>query len=121
MGIRDYFSNNFETNDTHRIPKLKTRYYKASYKKIKIALEEYCDKTNVHIKHVDDAHKELFLQTNKYHIIFSVVQITPLESAIDMKIQTYKIMGMNTPIDIIWKFYQHLDSVLSFKGVGINP
>ena len=121
MSIRDFLSNNFETKDTHRIPKLKTRYYKTSYKKIKKALEEYCEKKDIHIKHTDDVHREIFIQTSKYHIIFSVVQVTPLESAIDMKIQTYKIMGMNKPVDIIWKLYQHFDSVLQFKGVGLYP
>lgn len=121
MGLKDYISNNAETKELHSNQDLRSRYYKANYKKVKAEVEEYSKNKNIEVKHVDDVHGEIFLQTNSYHMIVSIVQVTPLESAVDMKVQTYKLAGMNVPKKLIIEMYAYLDTKLTFKGTSLHP
>jgi len=121
MGFFDFFSNNAETAEQHQVVGMRSRYYKSGYKKVKEQIESYCNKNQITIKHVDDVHNEMFLQTNKFHMIVSIVQVSPLETSVDMKVQTYKIMGMNAPKNLIMTVYKYLDSNLTFKGTGLHP
>lgn len=121
MGFFDIFSNNAETKEQHNVIELRSRYYKSSYKKIKAEIEGYCAKENIKIKHIDDNHNEIFIQTNKYHMIISIVQLNPLESSVDIKVQTYRILGMNMPKKLIYNMYAVLNSKLTFKGTNLHP
>ena len=121
MGFLDFFSNNTETSELHAIQDLRTRYYKTNFKKVKQEIEAHCDKQGIVLKHVDEVHGEMFLQTAKYHMIVSIVQVTPLETAVDMKVQTYKIAGMNEPKKRIIEMYAFLDTKLPFKGTSLHP
>lgn len=121
MGFLEIFSNNAETRELHTSVELRSRYYKANYKTIKEVIEQRCTELKIGVKHVDDMHGEMFLQTNKYHMIVSIVQVNPIESAVDMKVQTYKIAGMNAPKKLITGMYEFLDSKLTFKGTSLHP
>ncbi len=120
MGLMDIISNFAETNEKHSKEKLKTRYYRTSYKKIKDSVISYADERSLIINSIDDKHGEIFLQTTKYHIITSIVQISSIETAVDVKVQTYKIFGLNKPQSIIENLYSFLDKKLEFKGVGLH-
>lgn len=121
MGFFDFFSNESETRELHSVGELRTRYYKTSFKKVRDQLQFFCDDNKIEIKHIDEVHGEMFLQTGKFHIIVSIVQVTPLETAVDLKVQTYKLIGMNAPKKQIVKIYQFLDSKLPFKGTSLHP
>jgi hypothetical protein len=73
------------------------------------------------IKSEDDIHGEIFLQSSRYHIIVSIVQVNALETAVDIKVQTYKIIGLFKPIQIIISLYQHIGTKVEFKGLGLHP
>lgn len=121
MGFFDFFSNEAETRELHKNIELKSRYYKASFKKIKDQIEVYCKNNKIAMEHIDEAHGEVFLQTSNYHVIVSIVQMNPLESSVDMKVQTYSLIGRNIPKKTILKIYEFLDSKLQFKGTNLHP
>ncbi len=50
-----------------------------------------------------------------------MVQVSPLETAVDIKVQTYKILGLYKPLKIITGLYNHIDSKADFKGIGLHP
>ncbi|MCD6482271.1 MAG: hypothetical protein J7K80_00850, partial [Candidatus Izimaplasma sp.] len=116
MGLRDLITNFAETSETHSNNILKTRYYRTSYKNIKLAIVNYAKKNSYIINSIDDIHGEIFVQTTKFHLIISVLQINPLETAVDVKVQTYKILGLNKPQSIIEHLFNFLDKALDFKG-----
>lgn len=121
MGLREFFSNSAETRELHNDVELRSRYYKISYKKARIKVEDYCNLVGINIKDINDDHGEIYLQTAKYHMIVSIVQVTPLETAIDMKVETYQIIGRGIPKKKILELYKYLNDELSFKGVGLHP
>jgi hypothetical protein len=121
MGFFDFLSNNAETSELHSVMDLRTRYYKTSYKKVKEQVEAYAEEQNITVKHVNDVHGEIFLQTGNYHMIVSIIQVTPLETAVDMKVQTYKLMGMSLPKKLILQMYAFLNINLTFKGTSLHP
>ncbi len=116
-----FFSTTAETTELHSNANLRSHYYKANYKKIKTAINEYVNQTKATIKNINDEHKELFIEFKRYHIIVSVIQVTPIESSVDFKVEHYGLVGMNRPAKAIVKFYEHLDKALPFKGVGLHP
>ncbi len=121
MGLMDLITNFAETSETHSNKILKTRYYRTSYKNVKSAIGDYAKKNSYIINSIDDKHGEIFVQTTKFHLIISVLQINALETAVDVKVQTYTILGLNKPRSIIEQLFTFLDKALDFKGVGLHP
>lgn len=121
MGAGSFLSNIAETKELHKDGPLRSRYYKTNYKKAKAAVLKYAETLKVEVRHEDDAHKELFLQGGRFHIIFSFVQVTPIETSIDIKVEQYGLMGMNRPRKHILNCYNYLDKQLDLKGVSLHP
>lgn len=121
MGLFDFTKTLCETKERHADKDLRTRYYKASYTKVKEQLVRYCEQNGLTVENVNDTHGEILVQTSKMHAIISVIQITPLETAVDIKVQTYGVFGMNIPRKTVLSIYEHLNKTLAFKGVGLHP
>ena len=121
MSLSSFFGTVAETKELHSVIALRSRYYKTNYNKAKAAVLEYTKQSNLNIGNIDDSHKEILLQSNKYHIIVSFIQVTPIETAIDIKVEVYGLFGLNRPQKMIVNYYKYLDENLSFKGVGLHP
>lgn len=121
MGLLYFASNIEETSDRHSNEHLRTHYYKTRYNDLKQIVIAYAKANKMTIKSEDDKHGEIFLQASRFHIIVSIIQITPLETSVDLKVQTYKLLGLFKPLKIIAALYNHLNSKTQFKGVGLHP
>ena len=121
MGIMTFLSNFAETSERHFKKILRTRYYRTSYTKVKNSVIDYANHNDFIVNSIDDRHGEIFVQTTKFHLIITLVQINTLETSVDVKVQTYKIIGMNKPQSIIESLFYFLDKKLEFKGVGLHP
>lgn len=117
--MKDFFSNDFETKDNHENGLLRTHYYRARYDNVKETILRLAKEKGLSVRSVDDTHKEIYLQSNGYHLIIVLVNTTPAETAVDMKITTYQLIGMKKGIKIISEYYSQLDKKLTFKGVGL--
>jgi hypothetical protein len=121
MGLGDFFRTVAETKELHRDPSLRSRYYKVNYTKAKERVLEYANKHNIQVKNIDDTHRELFLQGSRYHVIVSILQVNPIETSIDFKVEVYGLFGFNKPKKTILSFYKYLNETLTFKGTGLHP
>lgn len=122
MSLSSYLANASETRELHSVVKLRSRYYKTNYQKCKEQVLAYVKTLGgAMVEHVDDDHKELFVQGKKFHIIFSFVQVNPIETSIDIKVEQYGLMGMHRPRKRIIEAYEFLDQRLPFKGVSLHP
>ncbi len=121
MGFVSYFSPRAESKELHSDIALRSHYYKTNYAKTRDAIINHAHDLDLGVRTIDDEHREVFLQGSKYHIIFSLVQVTPYETSVDMKVEMYSGIGMNRPRKKIIQFYQYLDQKLPFKGVSLHP
>jgi hypothetical protein len=121
MSFSSFFRNTAETKELHSIVELRSRYYKSNYAKCKAVVLEHAKEIGLEPRHVDDEHKELLLQSGRFHVIVSFVQVTPIETSVDFKVEMYALFGLNRPQKKIVSFYKYLDQHLSFKGVGLHP
>jgi len=121
MGFLDFITNFAETSETHSKSILKTRYYRTRYSIVKDAIIAYAKENDYIVNSIDDKHGEIFVQTTKFHLIISVIQVNVIETAVDVKVQTYKIFGFYKPQSIIEQLFTFLDKRLEFKGVGLHP
>lgn len=121
MSIRSFLNNSAETREVHHINSLRSRYYKTNYPKAKECILQYVNTLKAEVKNIDDVHKEIFVQGGKFHIIFSIVQVNPIETSIDIKVDQYGLMGMHRPRKRIIEIYKYLDKQLQFKGVSLHP
>lgn len=121
MSLSNYLATVAETKENHLDKHYKTRYYRAKYTKIKESLELYAKEQGFTITKVSDKFGEIFLQKNDQHIIATVIQVNPLETGIDLKVQVYKLIGRNKPYKEIINLYNYLDKNHQFKGVGLHP
>jgi len=121
MSFLGFLSNFAETKEKHNNPNLRTRYYSTEYKAIRNIINDYAKENEYLVTKIDDKKHEIFLQNTKFHIIISIIQITPMETAVDIKVQTYNIIGMNKPVRSILDLYSYLNNKLKFKGVSLHP
>lgn len=119
MKFRDYFTNDFETGENHYLPELRTRYYRC---RNDVATEEILKMIDVEkgkVKaHLKD-HHEVFYQAPGYTSTITIISPRIGETAIDIKITTYKILPLGAGKKIIERLYKYLDSKLQFKGVSL--
>ncbi|ERJ11499.1 hypothetical protein [Haloplasma contractile] len=121
MGFFDYFSNQAETKERHKVDELKTHYYKTNYQHSKDAVIKYINEHKMNVKHVDDNYGEIFVQERSYHMVISIRQINPIETAIDIKVNTYRLVGAYKARKLILQMYKELDATIPFKGVALHP
>ena len=121
MGFFDFASNIAETKESHQHKNLKTHYYKNRYNNIKKIVLDYAKENKMQVKSEDDVHGEIFLQSNNRHIIISIIQVTPLETGVDIKVQTYRIIGLYKPMKDIINLFNYINKKADFKGLGLHP
>lgn len=121
MAGMSFLNNLAETKELHSDAVLRTHYYKTNYQKAKAVVIEYANEIKANVRNIDDEHREIFLQSDRYHIIVSLVQVSPIETSVDFKVEQYGIIGMNRPKKRIVEFYAYLDKNLTLKGVSLHP
>jgi hypothetical protein len=121
MGLLDFISNTEETRENHPRREFKTRYFRCGYTKTKEAIIKYAEANDIGVRDINDTHGEIYLQTRAYHMMISIIQVTPLESAVDVKVQSYRPIGFFKPRKLITALYEELKDKLQFKGAGLHP
>ena len=121
MGLFDFVKTAAETAELHSNGALRTRYYKTGYRQVKEKILQYAALHKITVRNVNDTHGEIYLQTNSYHVMVSIIQVNPLETAVDLKSNTYGVLGFNKPIKLVLSIYEYLNEVLEFKGVSLHP
>jgi len=119
MRFRDYFTNNFETGENHYIPSLRTRYYRCRNEDAKDAVKQVVKEEKGKIKAILDEHHEIFFHAPQYTSTITVISPRISETAVDIKITTYKLLPRGLGKKIIERIYKKIDSKLPFKGVGL--
>lgn len=121
MGFFDLFSNLSESKERHPMSSMQTHYYKTNYASLKAALIKLSENQDWKVESENDTYGELFIRGKKFHMIATIIQTYPSETAIDLKVQTYYFLGLNRPKKIIQTTFKQLDQALPFKGVGLKP
>ncbi len=121
MGFMSFIGNSAETSELHSVVGLRSRYYRANYTKTKAVIQELAEEFKLDVKNVDDQHGEILLQSNKFHIVVTIISVNPIETSVDFKVLMYAFVGFNRPQKKINEFYKYLDSKMTFKGVGLHP
>lgn len=121
MGLMDYISNNAETNEKHINRNLRTRYYKTSYLKLKNIIIDYANKKDYIVSNIDEQRREILIQTTKFHLIITLLQVNSLETSVNIKVQIYKLFGLNRPKRVIENLYTFLSNKEQLKGIGLHP
>ena len=121
MGFMSFIGNSAETSELNSVVSLRSRYYKANYTKTKGIIQELAKEFKLDVRNVDDQHGEILLQSNRYHIIVTIISVNPIETSIDFKLMMYSLVGFNRPQKKIVEMYKYLDSKMTFKGVGLHP
>ncbi|HEY8395724.1 MAG TPA: hypothetical protein VIK96_03005 [Bacilli bacterium] len=119
MRFSDYFTNDFETSDTHYLPELRTRYYRCRAEAAKEEVLKIAKAEKAKIRNVDDDHHEIFFETSAYSCIATVISPTLSETAVDFKVTTNKFLPLGAGRKVIIRLYEMLDKKLPFKGVAL--
>ena len=115
------FATTAETRERHPDARLQTPYFKANYKTVKEAVKQMAKTLNYEITSENDHHGELFLKGRRAHLIASIIQVMPTETAVDLKMVTYRLFGFGKPKKNIVLAIDTLKRTLQYKGSGLHP
>lgn len=121
MGLFDIFSNLSESKERHPVSSMQTHYYKSNYKGVKEALLNVLKESNWSLESENDTYGEMFIRGKKFHMIATIIQTYPSETAIDLKVQTYYFLGLNRPKKMVQNTFEKLNAKLPLKGLGLKP
>jgi hypothetical protein len=121
MGFLDSFKTTFETREKHPLRDFQTHYFKANLKTTKETLLTIIKKEGWTVETENDRFGELFVRGKKHHLIITMIQTSPQEVAVDIKVQVYQLMGFKKPQKMITFIYQELANQLTLKGTGLHP
>lgn len=110
-----------ETRERHSDGRLQTPYYKANYATVKEAVKRLGLRMGYQVQGENDQHGELFLKSNRGHIIATIIQVLPTETAVDFKTQVYSMFGFKRPQKTIITMISKLKEELAYKGSGLHP
>ncbi len=115
------FATTAETRERHPDGRLQTPYFKANYATVKEAVKRHAKSMGYDVQGENDQHGELFLKSKRGHIIATIIQVLPTETAVDFKTQVYALLGLKRPQKTILTLMAKLKADLSFKGSGLHP
>jgi len=121
MSIISFFAVSCETREVHRDPDLRTHYYRNSFEQCLKALKEYAEKEQMDVKQVNPTHGEIYLLGSGFDVIVTALQLSPIETGVDLKVNIFNLIGFNRPKKRALSIYKHLDSTLNFKGISLHP
>lgn len=120
MSIKDYLTNIVETSERNISNELRTRYYSNDLRRAKTAVRNVINKNKFTIVSDNDEFNEIFIQQTNFHMMITLFKISPFETAVDIKTQTYSFIGMGKPKKIIMSFFNDLNKELNLKGLGMG-
>lgn len=112
MGFLSGLAKHYETRDNALDPVLTTRYYRNNYKAAKAAVILAAKKQGFTVRHEDDDRKEHLFNGKNSEIIVSMVNVTPIETAVDFTVNTAGALSFGQGKKIIEALYSELDKEL---------
>ncbi|PKL01024.1 MAG: hypothetical protein CVV56_04245 [Tenericutes bacterium HGW-Tenericutes-1] len=121
MSISTFFLSSSETRELHSDAKQRTHYYRNSFKECLKVIEKLAEDNRMDVRDVNDRHGEIYLLGNGFDAIITAIQLSPIETGIDIKINYFSFVGLGRPRKRIIEFYDYLDKNLKFKGISLHP
>ncbi len=121
MSFKSTFSTSCETRELHSDPQLRTRYYRNNFKQVLEVIEKLQKELDFDIRNVDQTHGEVYMISNGFEIIATIIQVTPIETGVDFKVNFFSFIGLGRPKKQAVRLFQALDKELKFKGVALHP
>lgn len=119
MKFKDYFTNDFETSDNHYLNSLRTHYYRCNKDMAFSKLHDMINELKAKVKYEDKERGEIIFENRDFAVTATIVSPTYSETAIDLKVTTFKILPLGKGKKYIEEFYKKLDNKLPFKGLGL--
>lgn len=118
MGLKNIFSNSFETQDRGIDNVLITHYYDNDYEKAKQAVIDTAVLFGFRVQNVDDNYKEMLIIYPKGEIIVTLFNQSYYVTGIDFKVTTSYILAFGRGRKVIENFYNELGTKLNLKRIG---
>lgn len=115
-----FFATTVETREVHKREDLRTRYYRNNFTQVEKALRGICDADGMQMQQVNKRYGDIYMIADGYEIFATVLQITPIETAVDLKVNYFATLGLNRPEKKVKHIYAELDKALSFKGTMLH-
>ncbi len=104
------------TTDLNAKQELITRYYHNDFSQVKLAIESICRKSQFTFQ-FNESFKEFLIDTPNFSTIITVVEITPVESSIDLYVSSKRMF--KKPSIHIKEWYVALDKNLNLIKKGV--
>ena len=115
------FQNSVETRELHKKDTLRTRYYRNSFDQVKKALDQICSEEDMELQNFNKRYGDIYIIADGYEVIAQVIQLNPIETSVDFKINYFSVFGWGKPEKKAVHLYERLGEILSFKGTVLHP
>jgi len=114
------FQTTIETRELHKKENLRTRYYRNTFEQVIKALKKICEEEDIQMQNVDKRYGDVYMISQNYEVMATILQITPIETSVDFKVNYFSTFGWNKPEKTAVHLYKRLDEMLTFKGTMLH-
>ncbi len=114
--MANFFQTSCETRELHSDADLRTRSYRNSFVQAKAAIEEVGKIIGFEIRGFDQTYGEIDCIGNGYEAIITALQMSPIETHINIKLNVFSVFGFGRPKKLCVRIYSELDKRLKNRG-----
>ena len=118
MGLKNIFSNSFETVEYGSDQNLLTHYYQADYEKVKNTIIDISKAMRFKVSNINDDFHEMCILMPKGTLIVTFFNQSPSVTGVDFKITTMYVLPFNRGVKVIKNYYDSLNKQLPLKKIG---
>ena len=113
MALSDFFSNDFETSNKNKNPKLVTHHYRADYLKVRSEVLNVCERLGLEfVEEVEEYHEFRFIG-RKQEMIIDIFSQAYFDQYVGIKVNTSYLISRGRGLKLITEFYALLDKALT--------
>ena len=118
MGLKNIFSNSFETVEYGSDQNLLTHYYQADYEKVKSTIIDIRKAMRFKVSNINDDFHEMLILMPRGELIVTLFNSTTSVTSVDFKVTTMYVLPFNRGAKVIGSYYQSLNKQLPLKKIG---
>jgi len=111
MKFRDFFSNDFETNDHNNNQQMITHYYRSDKDKIIDEIKRVMGRNGFELLEENKQYNELRYYKVNFEVIITVYSENYYKQGVDFKVNTNYLISRGRGLKFIIKTYEELDKL----------
>lgn len=116
--LKNFFKKDYDSLVDDSVLEASTHFYNNDYNTVVNVISRYATNNNYVLKSVDNKYREVFIESAKFSIIFSLNVESQYVTLVDIKVVSNQMLALNKPMKLTIEIFEYLNHNLYLKSKG---